>query len=285
MGRWTFRRDGASRVGLAPAALAAALGLAFAADALARVEASPPAQRSVIDACAWDRPGHNPFSGDVVAAVDHYADIPAAVRERLKARMETRQYDEIVSIRRDRIEGRATYAPALSEMHFGRGRVCRTVTRSGWSDAMEERGLVYCEAGHCVIVPTVCRNVSRVTRLGPPREAPPPLAVASGEAPLAFEPPQAGPTEAPAAAGTPFSAPVAAAEPPLAAAPLTFVDAAFPRGPGGLPQGGGGGSGWWPPAPPPPPIPEPQTALLMLGGLAGLVAFVRRRSPSSRRPD
>jgi hypothetical protein len=34
-------------------------------------------------------------------------------------------------------------------------------------------GLVYCEQEHCLIVPTVCRNVSRVTRTGVPPVLPP----------------------------------------------------------------------------------------------------------------
>jgi len=31
---------------------------------------------------------------------------------------------------------------------------------------MQERGLVYCDSGQCILVPTVCRNVSRITRAG-----------------------------------------------------------------------------------------------------------------------
>ena len=44
-------------------------------------------------ACSWDRPGVNPFVGDVVAAVDRYRDIPADVRATLKARIAQRQFD------------------------------------------------------------------------------------------------------------------------------------------------------------------------------------------------
>ncbi len=114
--------------------------------------------------------------GDVVAAVDRYRDIPAPVRATLKARMAARQYDEIVSIRRDRIEGRARYDAAIRDMHFGTGQICGTVTRARWNEAAQERGLVYCESGHCLLVPTVCRNVSRITRQGPA------VAAAGGEA-------------------------------------------------------------------------------------------------------
>ena len=42
---------------------------------------------STLVSCSWERPGHAAFMGDVVAAVDHYRDIPAAVRDALKRRM------------------------------------------------------------------------------------------------------------------------------------------------------------------------------------------------------
>ena len=41
-------------------------------------------------------------------------------------------------------------------MHFGQGQVRRTVTRAKCGNDMVERGLVYCENSHCILVPTVC---------------------------------------------------------------------------------------------------------------------------------
>lgn len=128
---------------------------------LAAVLAAAPV---VLPSCSWDRPGVNPFMGDVVAAVDRYQDIPAEVRERLKTRMTARRYDEMVSIRRDSIMGKQRYDNQIRDMHFGSGSVCGTVSRARWSDDSQERGLVYCESGYCILVPTVCRNVSRITR-------------------------------------------------------------------------------------------------------------------------
>jgi hypothetical protein len=119
----------------------------------------------MIDVCTWADPGADAYIGSVPAAVATYQDIPADVRDRLRARMSARKYDEIAVIRRDSIEGAAATYTDLRQMHFGGGRVCRTVDRSMWPDDHEERGLVYCEQEHCLIVPTVCRNVSRVTRL------------------------------------------------------------------------------------------------------------------------
>src|SRR5438105_1689564 len=88
--------------------IATLLGCAGIASASAKNVAADAATSTVtLDACSWDRPGINPFMGDVVAAVDRYGDIPADVRARLKARMAKRQYDDLVSIRRDSIDGRA----------------------------------------------------------------------------------------------------------------------------------------------------------------------------------
>lgn len=150
------------------ATLAATITMLLSAsgDAVATAPLVPRMER--VDHCSWDRPGHNPFMGDVVAAIDRYTEIPTPVRMRLKQRMQARQYDDLVDIRRDEIRGRARYEPAIRDMHFGIDRVCRQVSRAGWTARMHERGLVYCEAGHCILVPTVCRNVSRVERLPTP---------------------------------------------------------------------------------------------------------------------
>ena len=132
--------------------------------ALAALLTASAALPATLPTCSWNRPGHNPFMGDVVAAVDRYPDIPAPVRARLKERMASRSYDEVVSIRRDAIVGKARYRPEIRDMHFGTGQVCGTVNRMQWQADTQERGLVYCEAGHCILVPTVCRNVSRISR-------------------------------------------------------------------------------------------------------------------------
>ncbi len=153
---------------------------------------------AVLPQCSWDKPGANPFMGDVVAAVDRYPDIPAETRTKLKARMKARNYEDIAVIGRDAITGKAKYGDDIRDMHFGSGSICRTVTRSKWTSTMQERGLVYCEDGHCILVPTVCRNVSRVTRLAPSRAAAPAegdstVAAAPEQAPLNFDAPSAGP--------------------------------------------------------------------------------------------
>ncbi len=282
--------------------------VAFSLPLIASAAISAPATVALVR-CSWDRPGVNPFMGDVVAAVDRYRDIPSEVRERLKARMATREYDDLVEIRRDSMLGRGgyDYGSTITDMHFGMNQVCRSVTRSSWTPQMQERGLVYCESGHCILVPTVCRNVSRVTRrgVGPAMAQNAPLLgepSATPAAPLMADAPQALPAidwDGPPGAG------------PLEAGPIGHADGVpVLAGPGwggtpgggwyGMPVivpggvGGGDGPGGATPSgvkPPrgsdgtpfpttPPfitPVPEPQTWALMLGGLvAG--ALMRRRA-------
>lgn len=267
---------------------------------LATLALAASASTASLPACSWDRPGHNPFMGDLVAAVDRYRDIPAATRARLKARLQQRSYEDIAVITRDAIAGKAEYGAEIRDMHFGRGSVCRTVTRAKWSAAHQERGLVYCEDGHCLIVPTVCRNLSRVTRLAPKPVAgaaqdEQPAVLADAEAPLLFEAPGAGTsaeTGAPVVSPTSFAA--LAQTPSLS--PL----------PSSTPLLGGGGAPTLTPMPGVPPlpmarpslvdplprpdplpgvtpaIPEPSSWLLMGLGLAGLLARQRRLSRVAR---
>jgi hypothetical protein len=122
---------------------------------------------AVQPACSWDRPGHNPYTGTAAAAIDHYADIPAAVRGTLKRRMEEGQSDDTVSITRDGIIGKNQYNPDIRDMHFGNASLCNTVTRGKWAADRIEPGAVYCVGEHCILVPKICGNVSRIARTAP----------------------------------------------------------------------------------------------------------------------
>ena len=125
--------------------------------------------------CEWDSPRGLYAVTDVAPSslVDNYKDIPPATRAKLKKRMDALQYDEFAEIRKDSIRGAYKYSN-LRDMHFGASgqKMCRSVGMSKWEPAEWEAGLVYCEDGHCLISPIVCRNVSRLTR--GERIAPPP---------------------------------------------------------------------------------------------------------------
>ncbi len=219
--------------------------------ALASASAPGPAQ------CSWDSPGVNPFTGNIVNAIDRYQDIPAATRETLKKRMAARAYDEIVLITRDSISGRSSYSNDIRDMHFGAGQVCGRISRAKWAPSAEERGLVYCEGSECIMVPTVCRNVSRITRLpqrqGDTAEGPdtlpaaPPTALNLPDGNLSFDAPGAGPLGSNAPGTQSFAASSLAPDSGAGAtAPADAGTAPAPYGSGsgsGSGSEGGGGSG------------------------------------------
>lgn len=237
------------------------------------------ASAMTVPQCSWDRPGVNPFMGDVVAAVDRYKDIPATTRAKLKERMQKRQYDEVVEIRRDGIRGKASYDSDIRDMHFGAGSVCTTVTRAKWSDKMLERGLVYCEDGQCILVPTVCRNVSRITRKEPMAATPVASAAREGDEPeslLEMDPTGAGvpsSSGAPSDAGASFEQ-ILSAEPSAAGVSTpTFSSlsslSAVPALSIGTLQSTSSVT--------PTTVPEPESWALMLAGLATVGWIARRR--------
>jgi hypothetical protein len=117
--------------------------------------------------CSWDRPGQNPYTGGAAAAIDRYTDIPAAVRSTLKRRMAEGQSDDQVNITRDSISGKSRYGAQIRDMHFGGASMCGTVTRGKWAADRVEPAAVYCVGEHCVLVPKICGNVSRITRAAP----------------------------------------------------------------------------------------------------------------------
>jgi len=264
------------------------------------------AMRSDLEDCSWDRPGADPFMGDVVAAVDRYTDIAPAVREQLKQRMRAREYDEIVVIRRDTIRGKQYYAAHIREMHFGQGRVCRNVTRAGWSEKMEERGLVYCVQGECILVPTICRNVSRISPAG--GQAPGGAGSGAGSSSAESKPGGAapsgvvtigGPEEGPPMWDNPDAlrggVSIGDALPPLVKytpfvpdEPVRFAsNTPLPSGGGGSVPHISGGPGFIPKQPVVPSlpvepnilpaVPEPQTWAMLLAGLTCIGYSARRR--------
>lgn len=114
--------------------------------------------------CSWDKPGFNPYTGTVENAVHNYQDIPPAIQDSLIAKIKDNQYDDLVSIKKDSIEGNHSYNPDIKDMHFGKNRKCAIVTRNKWSSIHSEPAKVYCESSYCIAIPNICNNVSRVTR-------------------------------------------------------------------------------------------------------------------------
>jgi PEP-CTERM motif len=131
----------------------------------------------VVPVCVWEERGRDKFMGSVPGAVNTYTNIPEATRKRLQARMERLAYDDVAEITGSGIRSATWRYADMRMMHFGDGsRLCGHVKTDHWAPTDRgERGLVYCEPApdgveHCIIVPTVCRNVSltaRVERIAP----------------------------------------------------------------------------------------------------------------------
>lgn len=229
---------------------------------------------SISPSCSWDNPGHDRYQGSVPAAVSSYQDIPKDVQSRLRSRMEARDYDDVAEISRDKIAGKSEYSD-LRQMHFGKNRVCNTVSRSKWTPNAKELGLVYCDGEYCLIVPTICNNVSRVTRVTP-----------------ATRPQEPSGGGGSAGAGSPYGLPNVPSRfeaAPIVFEPVTFESASVPMviaSPkddswdsipdysGGSGSIGGGGSCCIP-VPPVPGVPEPSTWLLFGLGL-GLIRLLKK---------
>lgn len=134
---------------------------------------------TVIPVCTWTDRGQEKFVGSVPAAVDTYTHIPEPTRKRLQARMAKHEYDDIATITGSGIRSKNWRYADMRLMHFGNGsKLCGHVKTDHWAPSDKgEVGLVYCEqaegAEHCIIVPTVCRNVSvtaRVEKIQPPKQ-------------------------------------------------------------------------------------------------------------------
>ncbi|GGC00564.1 hypothetical protein GCM10011572_23220 [Pseudoduganella buxea] len=217
--------------------------------------------------CSWNSPGRNPYRGSVSAAVSRYVDIPAPERARLIAKIEAARPDDMVAITRDGIVGQHDYSPRISAMHFGQRTVCDDVIRDKWAATRSEPAAVYCEGDHCLIVPKICNNVSRVQRIGGggPGGA---RTAGSQPAPAAFG---SAAQDMPRAA-SPDDVAAADALAQLAATPAP-VTSAF-MSPFGGAVGGTFGTGKLPTTDTTPssPVPEPDTPLMLGAGFAVLLA-------------
>ncbi|WP_338761897.1 MHFG family PEP-CTERM protein [Massilia sp. METH4] len=214
--------------------------------------------------CSWDRPGVDRYRGTPAAALAHYRDISEAERATLARRIDAGIPDDKVEISRTSVTGHYTYAGTISDMHFDKTRLCRTVTRSQWQPAHRETAAVYCVGEACVLVPEVCGNVSRVRRIVTSGGSAP--GTTGGAPPLPAQPPESPPQPAPVYPAVPSGS---EALPPWAApvAPLAPPPRLGYPGPGrevGMPV-------------PLAPIPEPSTWAMLLGGLALVAARAGRR--------
>lgn len=235
----------------------------------------------VAAACSWNNPGANPWQGTTAQAVDSYKEIPLVTRNKLKARMEKRAYDDVVDITAFALtSNKHTYAPEIESMHFGANKLCLSVDRSKWNENMKETGLVYCEDDHCLIVPTVCRNVSKIRRY-----------VTSSTPPVAIVPPSGGSYTPPEYLAPPPPVSVFPVAPPkpyetvVYEAPPQITYNQPPQQPFFPPHWNEHYSppiAWIPPSSVIAPVPEPETYAMFATGL-GVIGWVVRRKKSKKQ--
>ena len=233
----------------------------------------------IIDHCDWSAPGHNPYMGSVPQAIESYK-LPKPVELLLKEKMKSQKYDDLAEIRSTGITGQFVDYTDLREMHSGKGIKCKTVSIN-WTPDQVERALIYCEGEYCIAVPTVCRNVSLITRV-PRQPTTPPVTVKSFE----YE----SLPEMPAPVPGPLSISVEQI-PDYAIGTPGYTFAGGYGGYGGAGYVGssyGGGQGHGVPYYPPTqasPVPEPTPLLLTVLGLCFLLYHYRKqRHGKSRVP-
>lgn len=221
--------------------------------------------------CEWNA-GADRYVGSVPAAIAAYG-FPAATQAELIAQWEERRWADVVTIDRDSIRSRtADYGPDMRQMNFGgKGRRCERVSRAKWTASHAETAIVLCADGECVAVPSVCSNVSRVTRID--RAAPlfPPISMTVNYDGSDLR--IGGPI------GFAYATPI-----PLAMVPAGAVGGYGPSW--GAAAGFGYGIDYvrqdvlcdCVPTPPCPvaAVPEPMTAVLLIGGFAAVAVWSKR---------
>lgn len=195
----------------------------------------PASAANVINSCGWNHPGTHPYKGGAIQGINDYKDIPPDVRLRLISRVKKMDFDSAATISRNGISG--GFHPEITDMHFGSNTLCRDVNRDVWPTDHSEVGLTYCEGEYCLIIPTVCGNVSRIRRAESKDPIVPfvPRPKKDGKMLPGLEP-----------RGVPWVPP-----------PATYI----PMHPG---------------APEPTPIPIPSTLWLVLGGFIGILMGLKR---------
>lgn len=117
--------------------------------------------------CEWAPALQANYQGDTSQVVERFQDIPLELRRRLRQRMETHSFDEVVTIQRDVILGKQRYAKEISGIQTGGNAVCAQANRTHWKTSEQELALTYCENAYCVMVSFNGHHVGRITRLAP----------------------------------------------------------------------------------------------------------------------
>jgi len=130
----------------------------------ASLASSAPAQ------CDWNPSMQASYEGSLPALVDRFQDMSPEVRARLKRRLDSHRYDEIVSIGRDEIVGVQRYSNEIRGLQTGPRSICTLGSRNSWEASAKELALSYCEGSQCLVVTINGRHMGRITRVTGPRD-------------------------------------------------------------------------------------------------------------------
>lgn len=244
--------------------------------------ASAAVATAMLSNCSWNSPGRNPYRGSVAEAVSRYIDIPVPVRAQLIAKIEGGRADDNAAIMRDTIAGKYDYDSRITSMHFGQRTVCENVTRDGWAATAREPAKVYCVDDHCLIVPQVCGNISRVRRIAASGGGGGAPAAAPGAVPFA-QAPQPGLVRAASPEDVAMAdamAQAASPEPMVATAAFASPFGATSRAPDLTDRNPGTDIDLTQPTSP---VPEPATLGMLGAGLAIVIGAAQRRASRAAR--
>lgn len=142
---------------------------------LALVLAAPAAHAAlrVVEPLAWARPGADPYTGGVAAALNAMH-LPHDVRARLADRIERGDADGTAWFRADGIVA-DDGTPFAQHFDMGSGAGWTVGSRVGFGAERTERAALYREGIYAVAVPDACGNVARLYPPGWPADAAPPV--------------------------------------------------------------------------------------------------------------
>jgi len=127
----------------------------------------------VLDNCDWNKPGFNPYTGSVVQAIESYSDIDNESKAILIKAVKENKYDRVLISKTGIFSlSENEYTPEITGMHFGKNHRCNKIDRTQWNNWHFEPAKVYESPGATIVIPDVCNNVSRITRIPPRKDIP-----------------------------------------------------------------------------------------------------------------
>lgn len=116
---------------------------------------------TALTACNWDNPGHDPYTNTVSAALSQFS-IPAAHKNVIEAQIKAGANTGMVFITKDGLVSPDRNLSTFMMMTFGKNKMCYGVERTRWADSHYEPAKLYCSGDYCVMIPTVCGNITQV---------------------------------------------------------------------------------------------------------------------------